>query len=128
MSHALPSAHAWPGAAAFVAMWTAMMVVMMLPSLAPALRGCYRMVGRPGAMVRPGRSAAAMAAGYYAVWIVVGVALLPLRGAPARRARHRCGAPAARVRDGDRRDVIGLDGERGAGAHGRAVASPCWIA
>jgi len=78
------SGHAWPGApATFAAMWMAMMVAMMLPSLVPALRDHYRMVGRPGASPHPAWSTVAMAAGYYAVWAGVGVALLPAGAALA---------------------------------------------
>lgn len=53
--------------AAFVAIWTAMMVAMMLPSFAPAL---WRHLD--GA-VRPGRLGALIGAGYFSVWIVLGV-------------------------------------------------------
>jgi predicted metal-binding membrane protein len=77
------SGHA-PGAPAMAAaMWMAMMVTMMLPSLAPALRQYHRMIDRPGASPHPAWSTAAMAAGYYAVWVGVGVALIPLGGALA---------------------------------------------
>jgi predicted metal-binding membrane protein len=78
MSHAGMSGHDWPGAPVqFVAMWMAMMVPMMLPSLVPALRGYYQVVDRPGATLHPARSTAAMAVGYYAVWALVGVAMVP---------------------------------------------------
>jgi predicted metal-binding membrane protein len=47
-------------------MWTAMMVAMMLPSLI--------------AMLRPyqGRSKTIVAGGYFAVWVLFGVAIYPL--------------------------------------------------
>ena len=79
MNHAGMGAHAGLGvAASFVAMWMAMMVPMMLPSLALALRAYHRMADRPGATRRPGWSMVAVAASYHAVWLAVGVALLPL--------------------------------------------------
>ncbi|MBT2144786.1 DUF2182 domain-containing protein [Rhodanobacter sp. LX-100] len=64
----------WPGAAAaFLGMWVVMMVAMMLPSLAPVLWRCRQAVGRTG-NARPGRLAAIVGAGYFAVWTMSGVA------------------------------------------------------
>jgi predicted metal-binding membrane protein len=57
----------WLGsAAAFVGMWTLMMVPMMLPALAPVL---WRWRRASGALV---------ALGYYAVWALAGLAVFPL--------------------------------------------------
>ena len=64
----------WPGAAAaFLGMWVAMMVAMMLPSLAPMLWRCRQAVGRTG-NARAGRLTAIVGVGYFAVWTVFGVA------------------------------------------------------
>ena len=64
----------WPGAAAaFLGMWVAMMVAMMLPSLAPMLWRCRQAVGRT-ADARPGRLAAIVGVGYFAVWTMSGMA------------------------------------------------------
>jgi predicted metal-binding membrane protein len=55
----------WAGAAAsFIGMWSVMMVPMMLPSVAPMLR-----------RVRLGRLVALAAAGYFLVWIALGVSV-----------------------------------------------------
>lgn len=64
----------WPGAAAaFVGMWTAMTVAMMLPVLFLALwRGSAALEDRAQS-----RFVAAMGAGYFAVWIVMGVVFYP---------------------------------------------------
>src|SRR3954462_2772761 len=57
----------WPAAlASFLGMWSVMMVGMMLPAIAPVLRGC-----RPGIAAR-------MAAAYFAVWILFGAVVYPL--------------------------------------------------
>lgn len=68
----------WTGAAlSFVAMWAVMMVAMMLPSLLPMLLR-YR---QAMAAVGPSRLAhltATVAAGYFFVWTLVGVAAFPL--------------------------------------------------
>jgi predicted metal-binding membrane protein len=62
----------WPGAAvAFVAMWTSMMVAMMLPSLVPMLRR-YRAVTGQGNGRRLDALTALVAAGYFSVWSVAG--------------------------------------------------------
>jgi len=58
----------WPGAeAAFIAMWTGMMVPMMLPSFLPLLWRLRRWPWR----------AAQVAGGYFAVWTAIGAALFP---------------------------------------------------
>jgi predicted metal-binding membrane protein len=63
----------WPSVgAAFLGMWTVMMVAMMLPSLVPAL---WRSVE---AASRPGRLAALVGAGYLCVWIALGVGVFLL--------------------------------------------------
>jgi predicted metal-binding membrane protein len=57
----------WPGAAAvFLGMWTVMMLAMMLPAVLPVL-----------ARERHTRSALALATGYFATWLLAGVALFP---------------------------------------------------
>ena len=64
----------WPGAAAsFAGMWIVMMAAMMLPSLVPTLWR-YRQSGRLTALV---------VAGYFAVWIALGLAAFPLGAAVA---------------------------------------------
>lgn len=64
-----------PGAVhAFAVMWLAMMVAMMLPSLAPTLWRYRSMLDR--ARVRHAdRRVAVAAAGYFATWLLVGIAL-----------------------------------------------------
>jgi len=60
----------WTGAAAsFVGMWAVMMVAMMLPSLIPTLWRYREAVGRLTALV---------GAGYFLVWIVIGMAIFPV--------------------------------------------------
>ncbi|MGH8219248.1 MAG: DUF2182 domain-containing protein [Steroidobacteraceae bacterium] len=87
----------WLGAgAAFLGMWTTMMVAMMLPSLVPTLwrhieaAGDFDeagksgtaadVVGAAGAMgaMRAALLAARIGAGYFSVWIVTGVAVFPM--------------------------------------------------
>jgi predicted metal-binding membrane protein len=66
----------WPGAAAaFLGMWTVMMVAMMLPSLVPMRR--YRQaigqaVGGTGE-TRLGPLTALVGTGYFFVWTVIGM-------------------------------------------------------
>ncbi|HET9555379.1 MAG TPA: DUF2182 domain-containing protein [Anaeromyxobacteraceae bacterium] len=68
----------WPGAAAtFLAMWTVMMVAMMLPVVAPALWR-YRQAVAGAGEARPVRLTALVAAGYFAVWTAAGGAAFPL--------------------------------------------------
>ena len=66
----------WIGAAAsFIGMWAVMMVAMMLPSLSPMLwRQLHSSSGGMG-------SVAITAAGYFLVWIALGVAIFPMGAA-----------------------------------------------
>ncbi len=65
----------WSGAAAaFAGMWTAMTAAMMLPALLPVLWRWH--VVWAGAA--PLRFVVLMGAGYFAVWIAVGMAVYPL--------------------------------------------------
>ena len=63
--------------ASFLAMWTVMMAVMMLPSLVPALwryRGAFRRAeGAPAVL-----SSVVLAGGYVLVWTLLGAAVYPL--------------------------------------------------
>ena len=73
----------WAGAeAAFVAMWTAMMVVMMLPSLVPMLGRYRQAVGMRGT-ARLHVLTAVVAVGYFAVWSALGAAVFPFGAALA---------------------------------------------
>src|SRR5262252_8396895 len=68
----------WPGAAlSFLAMWTVMMVAMMLPSLIPMLCRYRQALGRGGER-RLGRLTALAGAGYFLIWTVFGLLALPL--------------------------------------------------
>lgn len=65
----------WLGAAAsFLGMWAVMMVAMMLPPLVPMLRRYRRAVGGP----RLGRLTALAGAGYFGVWVLIGIVIYPL--------------------------------------------------
>jgi predicted metal-binding membrane protein len=75
------------GGLSFMAMWTPMMTAMMLPALVPALRRYARVVPRPGPL-RRARLVALVAAGYWAVWVALGVAVYPV-GAALTVARMR---------------------------------------
>lgn len=67
-------AQAWPGpAASFVAMWSAMTVAMMLPSVAPTLWRYRCAIGRSGAR-HPMRLTVLVGVGYFLVWLGVGIA------------------------------------------------------
>jgi len=67
----------WPGAvAAFLGMWSVMMIAMMLPSLVPMLMRYRASVAIRGA--RLSRLTTLVAAGYFFVWILAGVAAYPL--------------------------------------------------
>lgn len=67
----------WPGAAAsFIAMWTMMMVAMMLPVLVPMLRRYRQVVARTGTP-RLGRLTALVATGYFFVWTTLGATVYP---------------------------------------------------
>jgi predicted metal-binding membrane protein len=79
----------WLGAAAsFLGMWVAMMVAMMLPSLAPLLWRYHEAVRRTGE-TRPGGMAALVGVGYFVVWSLFGVAVFPAGVALAEIAMHR---------------------------------------
>jgi predicted metal-binding membrane protein len=83
----------WPGAAAaFLGMWTVMMVAMMLPSLVPMLRRYREAVGRSESMsgeTRLGRLTALVGAGYFFVWALFGLAAFPLGIALAAITMHQ---------------------------------------
>jgi len=64
-------------AMSFLAMWVAMMMAMMLPSLVPMLRR-YREVVGGIAGARLGWLTTLVGAGYFFVWILIGVAAFPL--------------------------------------------------
>lgn len=70
------------GLLAFAAMWLAMTVAMMLPSLAPALWR-YRLLLDRAHVRYADRRVAVAAAGYFATWLVVGVVLGVLGDAAA---------------------------------------------
>jgi predicted metal-binding membrane protein len=66
----------WSGAAAtYLGMWTLMMVAMMLPVLVPMLAR-FRDAHRRDASLD--RKTAVVAAGYFAVWLLIGLAAYPL--------------------------------------------------
>jgi predicted metal-binding membrane protein len=68
----------WLGAAAsFLGMWLAMMVAMMLPSLAPMLWRYRKAVGGTAEMP-VGRLTALVGVGYFLVWTVFGLLAFPL--------------------------------------------------
>ena len=68
----------WTGAAAaFLGMWGAMMVAMMLPSLVPMLWRYRQAVGST-AGTRLGRLTALVSVGYFSVWAVFGMAAFAL--------------------------------------------------
>ena len=68
----------WAGAmASFVAMWTVMMVAMMLPSLVPMLTR-YRQAIDTSRRARLDVLTMVVAAGYFAVWSALGVVVFPL--------------------------------------------------
>jgi predicted metal-binding membrane protein len=73
----------WPNAAAsFIGMWVAMMVTMMLPSLAPMLWRYRQAVGRKNGTA-PGCMTALVGIGYFSVWTVFGMATFALGSALA---------------------------------------------
>lgn len=91
----------WAGtAASFLAMWVAMMGVMMLPSLIPTLwryRACARRAGR----TRVEGLTALAGAGYFAVWAAVGAIVFPLGAAAySAAAQHPSLAHAAPIAAG----------------------------
>jgi len=68
----------WPGAASgFLGMWIVMMAAMMLPSLMPMLSR-YRSAVRMRSAAPIGRLTALVGAGYFFVWMVLGLAAFPL--------------------------------------------------
>jgi len=68
----------WLGAAAsFLGMWLVMMAAMMLPSLAPMLWRYRQAVAAAGG-TRLGQPTALVAAGYFTVWSLLGIAAFPL--------------------------------------------------
>ena len=68
----------WVGAmTSFVAMWTVMMVAMMLPSLVPMLSRYRQAIGMSRA-ARLGVLTMVVAMGYFAVWSALGAAIFPL--------------------------------------------------
>jgi predicted metal-binding membrane protein len=73
MSMAWMPEQTWFGAAAsFLGMWIAMMVAMMLPSLVPALQRYRHAVGIAGEQ-HIDRLTALVGAGYFGIWIIVGM-------------------------------------------------------
>ena len=100
----------WPGAcASFLAMWTAMMVAMMTPSFARMAHRWRRSVVRAGGRAAGAAGAtgaagsvparhliAVLAAGYLAVWTLVGVVLYPA-GVALAAAEMRWPALAAQI-------------------------------
>jgi predicted metal-binding membrane protein len=71
--------HSWPGSAAsFLAMWTVMMVAMMLPSLVPMLLRYRASIGK----ARNALTAIA-GAGYFLVWTAAGAAAFAVGAALA---------------------------------------------
>jgi predicted metal-binding membrane protein len=71
-------AQTWAAAAAsFLAQWIVMMVAMMLPSLVPMLWRYREATGGTGA-IHLGGLTALVAAGYFFIWTVVGIAVFPL--------------------------------------------------
>jgi predicted metal-binding membrane protein len=73
----------WLGAAAaFLAMWSAMMPAMMLPALIPVLWRYRRALGRTAANAAD-RLTALVGAGYFVVWVLLGAAVFPLGAALA---------------------------------------------
>jgi predicted metal-binding membrane protein len=72
------SEQTWGGAAlSFTAMWSLMMVAMMLPALVPMLSS-HRRALRGAGTARLGAPTAIAAAGYFFVWAVLGAAVYPL--------------------------------------------------
>ncbi|AIY40536.1 putative transmembrane protein [Collimonas arenae] len=68
----------WLGAvASFVGMWIVMMTAMMLPSLTPALWRYRQAIGRAG-VARLDLLTVLVSAGYFFVWIVLGMAVFAL--------------------------------------------------
>jgi predicted metal-binding membrane protein len=73
----------WLGAAAaFLAMWSAMMPAMMLPAMMPTLWRYRRAFGRTAADAANSLTAL-VGAGYFVVWVLLGAAIFPLGAALA---------------------------------------------
>jgi len=67
----------WPGAAvSFLGMWVAMMAAMMLPSLVPMLWRYRHAIAGTGRAHLAGLTAL-VGTGYFFVWFILGVAILP---------------------------------------------------
>ena len=70
--------HTWAGAgASFVGMWIAMMIAMMLPSVAPVLWSYHQVIGRTGKK-RSGYLTAMLTIGYVFVWTMLGIVVFPI--------------------------------------------------
>jgi predicted metal-binding membrane protein len=73
----------WLGlAASFISMWTVMMVAMMLPSLIPMLMA-YRSALGTACKARIDWLAWVVSAGYFSIWLVLGVVVFPACAAMA---------------------------------------------
>ncbi len=78
----------WPGATlSFLAMWTTMMLAMMLPCLLPMLRR-YRTAVRATAPARLGWLTVLVGTGYYFVWTSIGLVVFALGVAAAAIEMH----------------------------------------
>ena len=72
----------WSGAtASFVAMWSVMMVAMMMPSLTPSLLSYRDSLGRRIGSARAGLLTAIVAFAYFAVWACLGAVVFSLGAA-----------------------------------------------
>lgn len=68
----------WPDVAvSFLGMWVVMMVAMMLPCLVPVLLR-YRLAIEKAGPTHQGRLTALVGAGYFFVWVALGIAIFPL--------------------------------------------------
>ncbi|MFL5617169.1 MAG: DUF2182 domain-containing protein [Gemmatimonadaceae bacterium] len=86
----------WTGAAAsFLAMWSVMMVAMMLPSLVPMLSRYRQAIGGSGA-AHAGMLTALVTLGYFVVWSALGMVVFPF-GAALTAAEMRLPALARAV-------------------------------
>lgn len=73
----MPDQSWWEAAASFMGMWLVMMLAMMLPSVVPMLLR-YRRSLRTQGVVHTGGPTSIAAAGYFLVWMFVGVVVYPL--------------------------------------------------
>jgi len=78
----IPGQTWFDAAASFISMWVVMMAAMMLPSLVPMLWRYQHAVGTIGAR-RLAALTAVVGAGYFFVWTLFGLAVLPLSEAVA---------------------------------------------